>query len=101
AVDPGPGVALQRGALLGVETVDATDERLEAAGDEVVDLAAGRDLAGLAVDDVLDHGGEGEHQAITDARVPGALVLRPQLHGLLSGATLGFRSGCHVRDLWN
>src|SRR5581483_4875039 len=56
--------------------------------------AARRDLAGLLVNDVLHHRGEGEDQAIADAGIAALLVLRPQLKRLLrrhsSGLVLGF-----------
>src|SRR4029079_7025480 len=53
AVDTGPRELLERGALLRVIAVDRVDQRLEAARDEVLNLAAGRKLADLLVDDVL------------------------------------------------
>ena len=78
AVDAGPRVLLERRALLGVVAVDRPDQRLEAAGDEVLHLAAGRHLADLLVDDVLHQRGEGEHQAIAQGGSFVSLVLLPE-----------------------
>ena len=59
--------------LARVVAVDRDDQRLQAAGDEVLDLRVGRHLADLAVDDVLDHRREGEHQPVAQ---PGVVGLR-------------------------
>ena len=72
AVDAGPGELLERGALLRVVAVDRGDQRLEAAGDEVLDLAAGRELADLLEDDVLDQRRVGHDQAVARLDVTGA-----------------------------
>ena len=84
AVDAGPGVLLERRALGRVVAVDRVDERLEAAGDEVLDLAAGRHLADLLVDDVLHHRGEGEHQAVAQRRGPSCGGIRATGRGVSS-----------------
>ena len=69
AVDARPGELLERRALLRVVALDRVDQRLEPAGDEVLDLAARRDLAHLLVDDVLDHRREREDEPVADAAV--------------------------------
>src|SRR5262249_61151382 len=48
-VDPGPRELLERGALVRVVAVDRPDQGLQAARDEVLHLAARRDLARLLV----------------------------------------------------
>ena len=102
AVDPGPRELLERGALVGVVAVDRADQRLEAAGDEVLDLAAGRDLADLLVDDVLDHRREREHQAVAHPPVTGRVVLPPQLQRSLGGDALrrGFSRSLDRRSVF-
>ena len=84
-VNPDPRELLQRPALLRVVTVDRADQCLKAAGDEVLNLAARRDLAHLAVDDVLHHRSECENQAVAQARVAAVLVGLPKLKCLFSG----------------
>ena len=81
AVDAGPGELLERGALLRVVAVDRGDQGLEAAGDEVLDLAAGRQLADLLEDDVLDERGVGHDQAVAGLDVAGLLVRRARGRG--------------------
>ena len=83
AVDAGPRELLERGALLRVVAVDRGDQRLEAARDEVLDLAARRQLADLLEDDVLDQRRVGHHQAVADLEAAGRLVLTPQREGIL------------------
>src|SRR5262249_30484277 len=85
AVDARPRVLLERGALLGVVALDRVDQRLEAAGDEVLRLAAGRHLAQLLVDDVLDEGGERQNQAVAKRTIVRAAVLAPEREGVLRG----------------
>ena len=77
AVDARPRELLERRALRGVVALDRADQGLQAAGEEVLDVTLRRDLADLAVDDVADHRGEGEDQAVPEPDVPGALVLLP------------------------
>src|SRR5205823_14804593 len=88
AVDAGPRVLLERRALLGVVAVDRGDQRLEAAGDEVIDLAARRELADLVVDDVLHERSEREHDPIAELRIVRLPVLLPKREGLLVGHAL-------------
>src|SRR4029078_1117101 len=54
AVDARPRELLERGALGRVVAVDRGDQGLEAAGDEVLDLADGRQLTDLLEDDELN-----------------------------------------------
>ena len=79
AVDPRPRVLLERGAARGVVAIDRPQQRLQAAGDEILDLAASRDLADLAIDDVLDHRGQRQNELVTKTRIPRRAVLLPQL----------------------
>src|SRR3954452_18533374 len=79
AVDAGPRELFERGALLGVVAVDRVDEGLEAAGDEVLHLAARRQLAHLAVGDVLHERGVGHDQPVAQRAVLRAAVLVPEL----------------------
>ena len=74
AVHPGPGVLLEGRAARGVEAVHRGDQGLDAAREQIVDLAPGRQLAQLAVHDVLDHAGVGHHQPVPQARVAGAAI---------------------------
>src|SRR3954471_6567461 len=83
AVDAGPRELLERGALLRVVAVDRVDERLEPARDEVLHLAARRQLAHLAIGDVLHQRRVGHDQPVTQAGVLRAVVLMPQLLGVL------------------
>ena len=69
AVDPRPGVLLERRALVGVVALDRVDQRLQAAGEEVLDVALRRHLAHLAVDDVADHRHEHEDQPVAQLAV--------------------------------
>jgi hypothetical protein len=78
AVDAGPCELLERGALGRVETVDRGDQGLEAAGDEVLGVAAGRQFADLLEDDVLDERRVRHHETVADLHVVGGLVLAPQ-----------------------
>ncbi len=57
--------------LAGVVAVDRADQRLEAAGEEVLDLALRRHLAHLAVDDVADHRQEHEDQPVARLALAG------------------------------
>jgi hypothetical protein len=83
AVDARPRELLERRALGRVVALDRLDQRLQAAGDEVLDLAARRDLAHLLVDDVLDHRGEREHEPVADAAIARVAVLLPQCECLV------------------
>ena len=83
AVDAGPDELLERRALLRVVAVDRRDQGLEAAGDEVVDLAACRQLTDLLEDDVLDERREGHDQPVPDPEVAGRLVFTPQREGIV------------------
>ncbi len=84
-----PRVLLERGALVGVVALDRADQRLQAAGQEVLDVALGGHLAHLAVDDVADHRHEHEDQPVaqlaisacagTRARSPAPLLPAPWL----------------------
>ena len=76
AVDAGPDVLLERRALVRVVAVDALDQRLEAARHEVLDVAAGRHLAHLLVDDVLDQRCERQDEAVAHGAVAGRLYSR-------------------------
>ncbi len=99
AVDAGPRELLERGALGRVVAVDRGDQGLEAAGDEVLDLAARRQLADLLEDDVLHERREGHHEAIAHLQVASALVLAPERQRLIRGnaAAAGGRGG-FMRD---
>ena len=78
AVDARPRELLERRALVGVVAVDRGDQGLEPARDEVVDLAARRQLAHLLEDDVLDQRGVGHDQAVAGLDVAGRLVPAPE-----------------------
>ena len=77
SVDARPEVRLQARALPRVVAVDRADQALDAARDQVVDLARRRQLADLLVDDVLDERHVGEHQPVSKPHVTGRLVLLP------------------------
>src|SRR5690606_2184573 len=97
AVDARPRELLERRALLGVVPLDRMDQRLQAARDEVLYLAARRDLADLLVDDVLHHRGEGEDEPVTHSPVAALLVLAPQRQRILrrdAGTTRGVELHC-------
>jgi hypothetical protein len=83
AVDPRPGVLLERRALRRVVPVDGMDHRLQADRDEVLGLHARRHLADLAVDDELDERCERQDEAVPQALVARLLVLAPELVELL------------------
>ncbi len=83
AMDPRPGELLERRALLGVVAIERLDQRLEAGGDEVVDLAAGGQFADLAVHDELHERRVGQDEAIAQALITAGLVLVPELHRVL------------------
>ena len=86
--------------LLRVVAVDRLDQRLEAAGDEVLDLAARRHLADLLVDDVLDQRGEGQDEAVARAAVARVPCTRCQSASAVLGghaAPRGGRGGHRVR----
>src|SRR3954469_18631188 len=83
AVDARPRELLERGALLRVIAVDRGDQRLETTRDEVLDLAARRELAHLLEDDVLDERRVSHHQAVADLKAAGRLVLAPERKGIL------------------
>ena len=69
AGDARPGVLLERGALDGIEPVDRLDDGDEAARDQVVELAVGRELARLARREVLDHRRVGENEPVARAGI--------------------------------
>ena len=85
AVDPGPRELLERGALLRVVAVDRGDQRLQPAGDEVLDLTARRQLAHLLEDDVLHERRERHHEPVAGPHVSRALVLAPERVRLVRG----------------
>src|ERR1700693_282343 len=78
SVDPGPGELLERRALGGVVAVNRADQRFQPARNEVVDLAAGRNLPDLLVHDVLHHRGKGQDQAVAYPWIAALLVGVPQ-----------------------
>ena len=78
AVDARPRELLERRALRRVVAVDRRDQRLEPAGDEVLDLAAGGQLAHLLEDDVLDERGVGHDQPVARLEIGGLLVRAPE-----------------------
>ena len=91
-MDAGPGELLERRALRRVVAIDRAHQRLEPAGNEVLDVTARRDLARLAVDDVLDHRRQGQHQAVPQRGVTGYVVLVPQLLNGLAASPLASNS---------
>ncbi len=93
AVDPRPRVLLERRALVGVVALDRADQRLQAARQEVIDVALGRHLADLAVDDVANHRHEREDQPVAQLAISGELVLVPGGEHLCRR-----RSGCTLSD---
>ena len=68
SVDARPEIRLQARALRRVVAVDRADQALDAARDQVVDLARRRQLADLLVDDVLDERHVGQHQPVRSRR---------------------------------
>src|SRR6185295_5627260 len=84
AVDARPRELLERRALFRVVAVDRRDQGLEAAGDEVLDLAARRQLAHLAVRDVLHERRVGHDEPVAERNVLRTAIFLPQMMGVLA-----------------
>jgi hypothetical protein len=93
ALDSRPRILLERRALVGVVALDRADQRLQAARQEVLDLALRRHLADLAIDDVADHRHEHEDQPVAKLAIAAAVVLVPRRQHLCRR-----RSGCALAD---
>src|SRR4051794_15935457 len=103
AVDPRPRELLERRALARVPAVDRADELDEARGDQILDVAAGRQLGRLAVGQELDERRVAHDEPVAQPDVARALVLEPQPAGLvaLDPALTGLRvhgQGLRVRS---
>ena len=99
-MDARPRELLERRALGRVVAVDRVDQRLEPAGDEVLDLAAGRHLAHLLVDDVLDQRGERQDEPVAHGAVVGLSVPMPEGESLVGRGATRRRGWGHANFLF-